>query len=290
MLVDDDLENSPHSDGDAAHERRQLLLYGDGRYDVGVAGAVDTRRKWRHVGCRLGDDHRRRHRCGRRQRGRQDGLRAQLLKSNRQRAQIGERRLGGGGSYIGVAEQLEHLREDVRGRRVLFLIECRFGLRVPLLNDPREQATPGVAERGAHTGRHVGVRRSIRWGRHDERLDRLESFVAPTKRQKTKRPVLLDGRALLSWDTRRAQAVQDAQRLLVRGRRVQLTRRGQRILPYDTVGHREHEYDDETGDEHVRGAGAHFFLISTLSFARVVAVTVTKCRCSPRSGCRNTTS
>jgi len=78
--------------------------------------------------------------------------------------------------------------------------------------------------------------------------------------------------------------------LLVRRRRLQLARGGQRILGRYSTRHRQDERHDEAGTRTYEAGAFHFFLISTLSFAGVVAVTVTKCLCSPRSGCLNTTS
>ena len=82
------------------------------------------------------------------------------------------------------------------------------------------------------------------------------------------------------------QAVEHRQRVLVGRRGVQLAGGVDGILRGRGAGHAGGHENDKSRDSRTH----YFFLISTLRRACVVAVTLTAWRCSPRSGCRNTTS
>src|SRR5262249_49435757 len=80
------------------------------------------------------------------------------------------------------------------------------------------------------------------------------------------------------------EPVQDRERIVIRGGGIEIARAGERVL-------REHRRrgQHEAADQ-ADGKSLHFFLMSTLSRAVALRVTVAACRCSPRSGCLNTIS
>src|SRR6185295_8420695 len=118
-------------------------------------------------------------------------------------------------------------------------------------------------------------------------LRRLRGFA---ERQQAEGAVLIDGAVLLDPHAAGAQAIERRQRVLVGRRRVQITRGRERILGND--GRRPDHDGGRKEDAGPRAASMvnHFFLMSTLSLAGVVSVTVTTWSFSPNSGFLNTIS
>jgi hypothetical protein len=87
---------------------------------------------------------------------------------------------------------------------------------------------------------------------------------------------LIDGAVVIRLrGAARSQAIEGSQGVLVGGGRVQLASGGQRVLGEDDLRPHDDRGQDEGADAGATGIEDHFFLISTLSRAGVVSVTVT---------------
>ena len=114
----------------------------------------------------------------------------------------------------------------------------------------------------------------IRGLRGHDRFDCLLGVRGASERQQTERAVLLDDARLAHRMIRRPQPVQHRQRIIVRGRGVQIARRREVGLLRADAGGRQDEHGDQSADPGRRRAGFHFFLKSTLKRAGVFTVIV----------------
>ena len=94
------------------------------------------------------------------------------------------------------------------------------------------------------------------------------------EREQAERTILRDRASDVGTIGRGAQAVEHGQRVFVGGGRIELTRRGQRIVPARGDRRRQDDQHAERESPPPQSLSGHFFLMSTLSRAGAVAVTV----------------
>ncbi len=187
---------------------------------------------------------------------------------------VAERRLLRFVRDVRIGECGEHPFEQVGRDRPFLAIERGLGHRVLLLNDVRQHPATDGGERGSHARRRIAVAGKIRRLRGDHRLDRLFGVGGAAQREEAERAVLFDGARLAGRMVRRAQLVQDRERVVVGRGGVQVASRGQVAALLRRGGRRcQQAGDAESTDPDTRRQGLHFFLRSTRRRAGVLSVT-----------------
>ena len=152
----------------------------------------------------------------------QSRLHAEISKPDRKRAKLCQRGLSGGRSKVRIAKEIQHLLEAFLCRGQVIAIKCRLRVLILSLDDGWQHASPDISEQRAHTGRELGLSGMVGRGHHYDGLDGALAFRRASERNQTESTVLVDETAVLGTAVGRAHAIQQRQRVFVRGRHIEI--------------------------------------------------------------------